>query len=173
MKGEKPDGPFYDYDGMDANTNVDHGPMIIAPYKFSGHSGWQGVSHCTIFDDGAGQYYIAHQGRPGVDKYYMDLHIRKLFWTPDGWPVASPERYAWEKDSVISQGDLTIAADGTLSGNTANTWTYSAPWLQLKWSNGTTEKVFVQKGRDWENRKNTIIFTGLNNAGIAVWGKKK
>ncbi|HVW61737.1 MAG TPA: glycoside hydrolase family 43 protein [Puia sp.] len=205
MKGDKSDGPSYDYDGMDANTNVDHGPMIIAPYKFSGHSGWQGVSHCTVFDDGAGQYYIAHQGRPGVDKYYMDLHVRKLFWTPDGWPVASPERYAWEKDSVISQGDLTsgwervmlnykvvpgysaeqispdfqlpedltIAADGTLNGNAANTWTYSAPWLQLKWSNGTTEKVFVQKGRDWENRKNTIIFTGLNNAGIAVWGKKK
>lgn len=205
MRGDKPDGPFYDYDGVDANTNTDHGPMIIAPYKFTGHGGWQGVSHCTVFDDGAGQYYIAHQGRPGVDKYYMDLHVRKLFWTPDGWPVASPERYAWEKDSLISQGDLfgswerivlnykvvpgysaeqlspdfqlpedlTIAADGTLNGNAADTWTYSAPWLQLKWSNGTTEKVFVQKGRDWENKKNTIIFTGLNNAGIAVWGKKK
>jgi len=69
--------------------------------------------------------------------------------------------------------DLTLAADGTLNGSTANTWTYNAPWLQLNWSDGTTEKVFVQKGRDWENKKNTIIFTGLNNAGIAVWGKKK
>jgi arabinan endo-1,5-alpha-L-arabinosidase len=205
MKGDKPDGPFYDFDGVDANTNVDHGPMIIAPYQFSGHGGWQGVSHCTVFDDGAGQYYIAHQGRPGVDKYYMDLHVRKLFWTADGWPVASPERYAWEKDSLISQNDLTgswerivlnyhvvpgyaaeqtspdfqtsadvtVAADGTLNGSASGTWTYSAPWLQLKWSDGTTEKVFVQKGRDWENKKNTIIFTGLNNAGIAVWGKKK
>ena len=205
MRGDNPGGPFYDYNGTDANTNVDHGPMIVAPYQFSGHSGWQGVSHCTVFDDGAGQYFIAHQGRPGIDKYYMDLHVRKLFWTADGWPVASPERYAWEKDSLISQPDLagswerivlnyqvvpgysaeqlspdfqtsvdlTLAADGTLNGNTANTWTYNAPWLQLNWSDGTTEKVFVQKGRDWENKKNTIIFTGLNNAGIAVWGKKK
>ena len=39
--------------------------------------------------------------------------------------------------------------------------------------NGFTDKVYVQKGRDWENKKNTIIFTGLNNQGTAVWGKKK
>jgi arabinan endo-1,5-alpha-L-arabinosidase len=69
--------------------------------------------------------------------------------------------------------NLTIAANGSLNRNTANTWTYNAPWLELKWSNGFTDKVFVQKGRDWENKKNTIIFTGLNNQGTAIWGKKK
>jgi arabinan endo-1,5-alpha-L-arabinosidase len=205
MKGDKPDGPFYDFNGADANTNVDHGPMIIAPYKFSGHSGWQGVAHSTTFSDGNGQYFIAHQGRPGIDKYFMNMHVRKLFWTTDGWPVASPERYAWEKDSLISQNDiagewdhvvlgynvvpgysaeqtspdfqtavsLTIGANGALNGNSANSWTYAAPWLTLKWANGLTDKVFVQKGRDWENKKSTIIFSGLNNHGTAIWGKKK
>ena len=136
----------------------------------------------------------------------MNLHVRKLFWTADGWPVASPERYAWEKDSLISQADvtgewerivlnynivpgysleqvspdfqtsasLTIGPNGTLNGNSADTWTYTAPWLELKWSDGKTDKVFVQKGRDWENKKaNSMIFTGLNNLGTAVWGKKK
>lgn len=205
MRGDKPDGPFYDFNGTDANSNVDHGPMIIAPYKFAGHSGWQGVAHSTTFSDGAGNYFIAHQGRPGIDKYFMNMHVRKLFWTADGWPVASPERYAYEKDSLISQADitgeweqiilgynivpgyaaeqtnpdfqnsvnLTISANGTLNGNAANTWTYTAPWLELKWANGFTDKVYVQKGRDWENKKNTIIFTGLNNQGTAIWGKKK
>jgi hypothetical protein len=64
----------------------------------------------------------------------MDLHVRKLFWTADGWPVASPERYAWEGDSAIAQPSLV---------------------------------------GDWENKKSTIIFTGLNKDGMAVWGKKK
>jgi len=205
MRGDQPNGPFYDFNNVNANTNVDHGPMIIAPYQFAGHSGWQGVAHSTTFSDGNGQYFIAHQGRPGVDKYYMNLHVRKLFWTTDGWPVASPERYAWEKDSLISQADvvgdweqiilgyrvvpgyaneqvtpdfqqsisLSILANGTLNGSAANTWVYNAPWLEMRWANGYTDKVFVQKGRDWENKKNTIIFSGLNNTGTAIWGKKK
>jgi len=205
MRGDQPNGPFYDFNNVNANTNVDHGPMIIAPYQFAGHSGWQGVAHSTTFSDGNGQYFIAHQGRPGIDKYFMNLHVRKLFWTTDGWPVASPERFAWEKDSLISQADivgdweqiilgyrvvpgysneqvtpdfqqsinLSILANGTLNGSTSNTWVYNAPWLEMRWANGYTDKVFVQKGRDWENKKNTIIFSGLNNSGTSIWGKKK
>jgi arabinan endo-1,5-alpha-L-arabinosidase len=204
-KGDNPQGPFYDFNGADINTDVDHGPMIVAPYQFNGHGGWQGTSHCTVFDDGSGNYYIGHQGRPGINKYFMDLHVRKLFWTKDGWPVASPERYAWEDNSTVAKDSLagtweqiilgyrvvpgysaeqtspdfqvwqslTIGANGTLNGDAASTWTYTAPWLEMHWSNGFTDKVFVQKGRDWENKTSTIIFSGLNNAGTAIWGKKK
>ncbi|MCW3109117.1 MAG: arabinan endo,5-alpha-L-arabinosidase [Segetibacter sp.] len=204
-KADNPEGPFYDYNGVDANTNVDHGPMILAPYQFSGHSGWQGTAHCSVFSDGSGQYFMGHQGRPGADKFFMDLHIRKVLWTTDGWPVVSPERYAGEDNATVSKDSLpgtweqiilgykvvpgygdkqtspdfqasvnvTIAADGTINGNSGDKWTYTAPWLELKYSNGFTDKVYVQKGRDWENKKNTIIFTGLNNLGTAIWGKKK
>jgi arabinan endo-1,5-alpha-L-arabinosidase len=203
-RADKPDGPFYDFNNKDANLAEDHGPMILAPYQFAGHSGWQGVAHCAVFNDN-GQYYMAHQGRPGVNKYFMDMHVRKVFWTADGWPIVSPERYAWEDNATVAQQDiigdweqiilgyhvvpgysaeqtspefqvavpLTITANGTLNGSASNTWTYNAPWLELKWGNGFTDKVFVQKGRDWENKKNTIVFTGLNNTGTAIWGKKK
>ena len=204
-RADSPAGPFLDFKGRDINLAEDHGPMILAPYQFEGHSGWQGTGHCGVFSDANGQYYMAHQGRPGVDSYYMDLHVRKIFWTPSGWPVVSPERYAGEDNSLVAQADLagtweqitlnyivipgyaaeqvtpnfqystalTLAADGTFNGNAANTWTYAAPWLSLRFSNGTTAQVYVQKGRDWENKKSTIIFTGLDNSGTAVWGKKK
>ena len=203
-KGDKPQGPFYDFNGIDINTVQDHGPMILAPYQFPGHSGWQGTAHCSVFKDDAGQYFMAHQGRPGASRFSMDLHVRKIFWTQNGWPVVSPQRYAWEDNATVSIDSLkgqweqirlgyrvvpgfaneqlspdfqvsttiTIDAAGTINGNAADTWIYTAPWLQLNW-NGSTEKVFVQKGRDWENKKSTFIFTGLNNTGTAVWGKKK
>ncbi|WP_216593818.1 arabinan endo-1,5-alpha-L-arabinosidase [Flavihumibacter sp. ZG627] len=203
-KGDNPDGPFYDYNGKDVNINEDHGPMILAPYQFRNHSGYQGVAHNAVFEDGTGQYFIAHQARPGNGKFFMNLHVRKIFWTPDGWPVVSPERYAWEDNSLVPAADISgnyeqivmgyrvvpgyaeeqvspdfqvsvdlmINADGSLNNN-AGTWNYNAPWLELKWNNGYTDRVMVQRGRDWENKKNTIIFTGLNNEGVAVWGKKK
>jgi arabinan endo-1,5-alpha-L-arabinosidase len=68
---------------------------------------------------------------------------------------------------------VALAPDGTITGAASGTWTYTAPWLQLNWSSGVPDKVYVQKGRDWENKKSSIIFTGLNSAGTAIWGKKK
>lgn len=206
-RSDNPDGPFYDFNGIDMNTNVDHGPMIVAPYKFMNHGGWQGVSHPAVFSDGNGQYYIANQGRPSIDKYFMDMHVRKLFWTADGWPVASPERYANVDQTAVSTTDLvgnweqivlgytvvpgysaeqtdpqlqvafdlTLGADGKINGATTNTWSYSASVLTMSWNNGQfLDKVIVSRERDWENKKtSTIVFSGLNGGGTAIWGKKK
>jgi len=204
-RADQPTGPFLDYNGVDANTNIDHTPMIIAPYRFLGHGGWQGISHCTVFTDDSAHYFYASQARPAVNSYFMDLHVRKLFWTSDGWPVVSPERYAWEDNSLVPQDSLTgnwerivlnytvvpgysaeqvspdmqgstlvtLTADGSVKGSAQGIWSYTAPWLQITWGDGTVDKEYVQKGRDWENKKNTIVFTGLNNTGTATWGKKQ
>lgn len=204
-RSDTPEGPFYDFKGNDLNEEEDNIPMIIAPYRFEGHGGWQGVAHPAVFEDD-GQFYIGHQGRPGVDKYYMVLHVRKLYWTEDEWPVASPERYAGLEQTAVAQNeltgnwerivlnyqvvpgyaneqispdfqdavDMTLNADGTINGDQNNTWSYHAPWLEMNWNGTTVDKVYVERGRDWENKiERTIIFTGLNNEGTAIWGKQK
>jgi arabinan endo-1,5-alpha-L-arabinosidase len=202
-RSDSPQGPFYDFNGKDMNEAVDNIPMILAPYKFKGHGGWQGTSHPTVFNH-EGQYFIAHQGRPGADKYFMVMHVRKIFWTADGWPVVSPQRYAGTEQTSVSKDelvgtweqielgyrvvpgfaeeqvlpdfqeavDLTLNADGKINGVLENTWIYNAPWLELKWNTERVDKVYIERGRDWENKKPCLIFTGLNNAGTAVWGKK-
>jgi arabinan endo-1,5-alpha-L-arabinosidase len=202
-RGDSPVGPFLDFNGEDMNLDKDHLPMIVAPYKFKGHGGWQGVSHVSVFSDN-GQYYMAHQGRPGVNSYYMVMHVRKIYWNEDGWPIVSPERYAateqtpvtqdeligkWEQiilgynvvpgygDEQVSADfqnavDLILDANGGVNGDEANQWTYVSPWLTINWSNGTIDKVIVERGRDWENKKACLVFTGLNNEGTAAWGKK-
>jgi arabinan endo-1,5-alpha-L-arabinosidase len=67
---------------------------------------------------------------------------------------------------------LNINADGTLNGNANSRWTYNAPWLQMDWSNGYTDKVFVQKGRDWENKKIPSYFQALITREL-LFGERK
>jgi arabinan endo-1,5-alpha-L-arabinosidase len=203
-RSDSPDGPFLDFNGKNLNTNEDNGPMILAPYQFAGHSGWQGVSHPAVFSNN-GQFYMAHQGRPGLNRFFMIMHIRKMYWTKDGWPVVSPERYAGVTPSPVTQAELVgdweqiilgyrvvpgyaneqtspdfqvaanlkLDAAGTINGNANDKWTYNAPYLELNYNNTFIDKVIVDRERDWENKKNTIIYTGLNNVGTAIWGKKK
>ena len=204
-RSDSPTGPFLDYHGHDMNEDRDDLPMILAPYQFSGHPGYQGISHPGVFQDGKGQYYIATQARPTNGVFFMTMHIRPIYWTEDGWPVVSPQRYGGLEQTPIAESELpgkweqivlgyrvvpgfaeeqrspdlqvsvplTLGADGTINGNAASTWSYSAPTLTLKWENGLVDKVLVKRGRDWENKvMETLIFTGLNNEGTAVWGKK-
>ena len=205
-RSTNPDGPFVDINGLDINTAVDNGPMILAPYRFDGHSGWQGVSHPAVFKDEDSQYYMAHQGRPGENIFFMVLHVRKIHWTEDGWPIISPERYANVPQAEINESDLVgkyekivmnyrvvpgysneqtsadfqssqdweLTAEGNINNEPSNTWVYEAPWLTISLDDGdVTYKLFVERGRDWENRvANTLLFTGLDNEGTAIWAKQ-
>ncbi len=69
-------------------------PILTAPYRFDSHDGWVGTTHCGVFTDGEGNYFMAHQGRLASESALMDLHVRRILFTPDGWPVVSPQRYA-------------------------------------------------------------------------------
>lgn len=204
-RSTSPTGPFLDWNGRSADLQEDHGPMILAPYRFMGHGGWAGVSHPSVFQD-KGQYFIATQGRPDVDRAYMIMHVRKIFWTPEGWPLVSPERYANVPDDAVTKeqiagdyeqivlgyvtvpgyeleqrdpqysgaGKTTLTADGKINGDANNTWSYTAPWLELRWAGGLfVDKLRVSRERDWENKKkSTIIMTGFNGGGTAIWFKK-
>jgi arabinan endo-1,5-alpha-L-arabinosidase len=181
------EGPYLDMFGNDMIYKEDNYPMIVAPYKFKGHSGWQGVAHCTVFEED-GQYYIAHQGRPGVNLYFMNMHVRQLFWTDDGWPVASPERYAaqplakitasgiageWEmidfgyrvvpgfdreQTSPDFQTSETLLLNADGTVNSVDTDTWEFNHPWLTLEmEGNTVRAHVSVGRDWENEVDSTL----------------
>lgn len=202
-RSDSPEGPFYDFNGVDLNAGHDMIPMILAPYRFVDHGGWQGTGHCAVFEDD-GQYYMAHQGRPGVDSHYMVLHVRRMFWMDSGWPVVSPERYAAVEQSPVSEEELvgawerivfgyqvvpgyaneqvspnfqfavpmTLDEGGTIDAKSDQHWRYDAPVLTLEIGDAAYTAI-VERGRDWENKTECILFTGLNQEGVAIWGKKQ
>jgi arabinan endo-1,5-alpha-L-arabinosidase len=103
---DHPQGPYKDYFGRCLADTINAFPILTAPYRFDNHSGWAGVGHCTVFDDGKGHYFMAHQGRLSPQNMFMDLHVRRIFFTKNGWPVVSPERYYGDKDEKLTKSQL-------------------------------------------------------------------
>src|SRR5690606_40807777 len=55
---------------------------------------------------GQGQYFMATQWRPSVDRFYMVMHVRKMFWADNGWPMVSPQRYANVEQTPITKEEI-------------------------------------------------------------------
>ena len=105
-RSDKAEGPFIDYFGKELKDTTNNFPILTAPYRFKNHSGWAGTAHCAVFTSDDGQYFMAHQGRLSPQNQMMDLHVRQVFFTKDGWPVVSPERYAGSNSREFSAADL-------------------------------------------------------------------
>ena len=193
-RSRNPEGPYYDFDGNDMAVFADNIPMILFPYRFNHHVGWQGTGHCGVFRDGD-QYYMVHQGRTSSSIYNMVLHVRKMFWI-DGWPVLSPQRYAgvpqtgidaemipgqWEHIPMVYDRTVTnlrpdlinLDSDGRINGSNQNTWSLDADTLIMSWHGGQyIDRMIVSHAWDWENRCLALVYTGMNQNGLNIWGKR-
>lgn len=101
-----PEGPFVDFYGEDIKDTTNNVPILTAPYRFENHPGWAGTAHCGLIDAGDGRYFMVHQGRLSPQNQLMDLHVREVFFTVNGWPVVSPERYAGTAPRSFTKEDL-------------------------------------------------------------------
>jgi arabinan endo-1,5-alpha-L-arabinosidase len=213
-RSTKPEGPFYDYFGNDLRENTDNYPVLTYPYKFDHHPGWAGTGHCGIVDDGKGKYFVLHQGRLSPENLMMVMHVREIFWTKEGWPVFSPERYAnvsnrevkesdiegkWEiihlKESTYKRGteagqilwgenrlaseEVSLSAtynllkDGRIEYSANGNWNLKQDRIMSLEINGfKVNDLIIHWGFDWENARETLLFTGLDSNGYSIWGKK-
>jgi arabinan endo-1,5-alpha-L-arabinosidase len=108
-RADKPEGPFLDFFGNDLRDTINHYPILTHPYQFKNHPGWAGTGHCSVFKNDKGDFFMAHQSRLSPDNQLMDLHVREVKWTTDGWPVVSPERFTTSKQKQISKKDISGA----------------------------------------------------------------
>lgn len=206
-RSDTPYGPFVDFHGKVLADTTDNYPILTAPYRFENHPGWVGTAHCGVFADADGRFYMAHQGRFAKDPGMMDLHVRQVFFTPDGWPVVSPERYAgnpvrrfkrkdlageWEVIRIhepvaareLEAGQIRWGEGNLLPGewclssrialDKGGDWSFDEKSQSLSLTIGaeTLKNLVVFAGHDWEQERNTVLFTGLDADGRSVWGKR-
>ncbi|MDZ7692589.1 MAG: arabinan endo-1,5-alpha-L-arabinosidase [Balneolaceae bacterium] len=194
-------GPYYGIDGGIVTEGAEAWPIVSHPYKFSGHYGWVGISHCSIFQDPeTGNWFYSSQGRLPPDlgginasNAVMMGHVREVYWTKDGWPVIAPERYASVPDITIKEEDIigtweevtlkyqyqtmqnsytvTFNEDHTLGGQLSGTWFYDEDSQTLTVND---IELVIDTAWDWEAspRRTTITYAGLTDSGRSVWGKK-
>ena len=105
-RSDRAEGAFVDYFGKALEDTTNNYPILTAPYRFENHPGWAGTGHCGVFRADNGQYFMVHQGRLSPRNQMMVLHVRQLFFTEEGWPVVSPERYAGSKPCKFRPADL-------------------------------------------------------------------
>lgn len=187
-------GPYYGKDGRNVTAKGGEAfPILTHPYRFNNHSGWVGISHCAVFDDGAGNYWYASQGRlpanvngNAYSNALMMGHVRSIRWTQDGWPVVMPERYGnvpqlaileselkgtWQNITLTYEhGRQCVAETMTLgSGHKITGGFHSGGTWRYDKANAILYidgiPMYLQREVDWEAspRKWTIVYSGLSN----------
>jgi len=99
-------GPYFDANGNNVNyeetwnspTRGYAGTKLVGPYTFNNdaHRGWVGTGHAAFFVAQDGHHYLTQNARPGNSTGRPYINVRRVIWTDDGWPLASPEVTAGE-----------------------------------------------------------------------------
>ncbi len=206
-RADKITGPYVDFNGnVMTDTELppnDVGTKIMGGYKFGGEDGWVMPGHNSVLKEGK-DYFIVHHARGDKDTNWPYLHVRKILWSDDGWPLISPERYAgemeqklekkllvgdWEtivldKDNnqQLSSKKITLKSNGKIDDGTGkSTWKFKADntiYMKIYDPDKKSGSEYIEQTSkvipswDWENWKTTLVFSGIDNSGICVWGKK-
>ena len=197
------EGPYTDINGVemtDINTcNPNYvGNKIMGGYRFRDHHGWLAPGHNSVLNDFE-KYYLVHHIRSGNNPMKFYMNVRKIFWSEDGWPLVSPERYAGEVEqeikeyliigeweTIILYRDLNRIIDSklvNLNFNKSISLDFKGYWrfynrdnIELKLEIANKEEVFkgkISSAWDWELNKPTMIITAINDIGVSIWAKKK
>lgn len=183
-------GPYLDYNGRAmTDTSVEPwsvGTKILGGYSFRAGETWLAPGHCSILKDDEKGWFMVHHAREWRNPSWMYLHVRKLVWTREGWPVVSPQRYAGEEEQEIPEQILggeweVVVLDPADNLPIPSQTVRLNPQAGVR-KVGKNDFVFVHNGEeyegkilpawDWERWRPTLVFTGISRKGIALWGKK-
>ncbi len=197
-RAKRPDGPYKDFNNKDMAGGEDNLPKILNSYAFENHTGWFGPGHNSVVRDGD-NYFMVHHAREEVDgRKMVHTHVRKMVFTDEGWPVVSPERYAGETEQPIPDKEISgtwewlpiapgnnglqrakpglVFEEGGVVrfGDKTGKWQLKQPnSLRIKLGSDPVVSAKILPAWDWENDQPTLVFTGLDEDGMAVWGKKR
>lgn len=189
------EGPYVDVQDHEmTNTTLppnDIGMKVLGSYQFDGGPGWIAPGHNSILKDND-DYYVVHHVRVENKKGHF-LHIRKIGWTADGWPLISPQRYAGERERPITIKEATGMWECLYFDKNSNIKVtaqnkYFSPirddpsvyieehilenHFTLSVDNQLPIEGMMMSSWDWEKWTETIVFMGKDRKGYVMIGKR-
>lgn len=196
-------GPFLDYNNKDLTDLNDYdntiGYMIACGYGFHEGIEYMGPGHNSVLRDFDNEWYLVHHIRPKNFKHgdISTMHVRKILWSSDGWPLACPEIYSGEKLQALDTKDIIgkyerikltpTIPQGVQTSTTMilnDNYTVSLG-ISIKghWEMDDENTISISYGKsletykvipawDYELWKPTLAITGKDDKGICLWGKK-
>lgn len=194
-RAKKIEGPYVDFKGHEmTNTELppnDIGMKVLGSYQFDGGPGWMAPGHNSILKDQEDYFVVHHVRIEGKKGHY--LHVRKIGWTEDGWPLVSPQRFVGEQDRLVDMDDV----EGNweciyFDKDNANKVTALNIYFSIHHTNSSVYVVeqragnnftltsshypsvdgIVKLGWDWEKWVETVVFMGKDIEGNVMVGKR-
>lgn len=199
-RSKSPLGPFTDAAGrkavLDPATNLDSvGVKVMGNYKFSTlDAAYFAPGHNSVLRDNDGRWYLIYHTRFQNNNMHQ-VRVHEMFFSEDGWPVATPFEYGGDHISeggyeeadivgdyeyinhgngtnanLINYQNIKLNADHTISGAVSGKWEQAADSAAatLTIGNQRYSGYFIAA----ENEKGTKVmsFTAVGSNNQSIWG---
>lgn len=76
-------------------------------------------------------------------------------------------------EEVCSSSIYDFESNKSIANSVHGTWElHSGKTLSLQINSLQLQELIIHRGYDWENVRETILFSGIDSNGCSVWGKK-
>ncbi|MCI2050033.1 MAG: glycoside hydrolase family 43 protein [Lachnospiraceae bacterium] len=208
FRSKEVDGPYEDTEGQTLGTVVDHstyGLKMMGNYTFPDMMDTYMApgGQSAFIDSESGKMYVVYHQRFKNGTEFHEPRVHQLFANKEGWLVAAPfatsgetlnekgytAKYAAGTYYLVDHGTdisrkvhkcetVTLAADGTVSGDESGTWALEkgTPYVTITYGGNTFSGVMVEMTDESGNDTMCLTAAGTNNEtvwGVHYFGKQK
>lgn len=195
-------GPYLDFNGRDMTDLADDtneiGLMIACGYRYQDGQDYMAPGHNSVLRDDDGKWYVVcHIREHDMQKPQpATMHIYQMFWTEEGWPFLCPQRYAGESRQPIPDEMICGHYERIKLAHTIPQGVQNSVYVKLfedgraeicslfgTWERKDDQTIILRQGNtvetltfvtvwDYQRWEPALAFTGMDQKGICVWGKR-
>lgn len=186
----------------DATTRLNYGIKVMGNHKFSTQStAYKAPGHNSALIDEDGQRYLIYHTRFNNGSEYHEVRVHQQFINEEGWPVTAVfenkgdtiSESGYAKESIVgeyeyinhgtnsdgatvkSPQNITLNADGTISGKITGTWTAKdgSYYMNAVIDGVTYSGVFFLQHDESAACNKVMTFTAIGTNNETIWGVRK